>query len=215
MKRSQDVIHIPISSIRLVYPITNPETGVTRDVIIQQLKAIPPDMQSENMSFDRWEYGQKWDRLVPGINVVIPWPDVRAPERKTTDADTIRDLVEQRTFYYNLLSPPMPENVLDELRNKYSKFRTRHEGWYVQLKEAEQMAKKRRLGSAKLMETPQDEYREKQIQLREARGEPELTEEMLEKIGEIMAKNQAAALQQAGITQESSAPDSTGTAGPQ
>lgn len=192
---------ISVGSVRLVYPIRNAETGVARDVVINQLMAVPPNMKSENMTLDRWEHGNKWDRLVPGINVVIPWPDVKAPEPEATPADTVRDEVEERTFFYSLLSPPMPGSVLDELRNKYSRFRTRHDAWYMEKKEAEAAAKKGRLDLIKSMQTPLDEFHEKQRQMREARGELQLTDDMLDKIGQIMARNKAAAVERAGATE--------------
>ncbi|KAH6603930.1 kow motif containing [Trichoderma cornu-damae] len=196
---------ISIASVRLVHPITNPETGVTRDVVINQLKAVPPNMQSSNMSLDRWQYGKKWDRVVPGLNVVIPWPEVQVPEFETMAADTVRELVEDRSFYYGLLSPPMPEQVVDELRNKFSRFRTRHEAWYVEKKEAEEALKKGRRDAIEAMQTPLEEFHEKQREARAERREPELSEEMLAKIGEFMAKKKSAALENAGVSQVSAA----------
>ncbi|KAF7554412.1 hypothetical protein G7046_g6819 [Stylonectria norvegica] len=205
---------ISIGSIRLVYPLTNPETGITRDVVINQLKAVPPNMSSPNMNFDRWDFGKKWDRLVPGINVIIPWPEVKAPEESTKEGDTIRTQVEERTFYYNLLSPPMPEMVLDELRNKYSKFRTRHEGWYVMQKEAEAAAKKARHETAQSMMTPLMEFHAHQKELKLARGEPELSEEMLEKLGAIIAQKKEEALKMAGVSEETTSIPTTATTPP-
>ncbi|QYS99633.1 Ribosomal protein MRPL40 [Trichoderma simmonsii] len=192
---------ISIGSVRLVYPITNPETGVTRDVVINQLKAVPPNMQSRNMSLDRWQYGKKWDRVVPGLNVVIPWPQVEVPEFETMAADTVREQVEDRSFYYGLLSPPMPEQVVDELRNKFSKFRTRHEAWYIEKKETEEALKKGRRETIKAMQTPLDEFHEKNREARSEAGEPELSEEMLAKIGEFIAKKKSAALENAGAAE--------------
>ncbi|KPM45763.1 hypothetical protein AK830_g748 [Neonectria ditissima] len=200
---------ISIGSIRLVYPITNPETGVTKDTVINQLKGVPPNMQSPNMTLERWENGKKWDRVVPGINVVIPWPEVQAPEYSTQSGDTVREQVEDRTFYYNLLSPPMPEQVLDELRNKYSKFRTRHEGWYVQKREAEEAAKKARQDSVLSMQTPLQEFHAMRREIRAAAGEPELTDEMLEKLGAIIAQKKEAALKDAGVTEVASAKETS------
>ncbi|KAM0425223.1 hypothetical protein ACHAPT_009540 [Fusarium lateritium] len=199
---------ISIGSIRLVYPITNPETGVTRDVVINQLKAVPPNMKSPNMTLDRWEHGKKWDRLVPGINVVIPWPAVEAPEYETHAGDTPREAVENRSFYYNLLSAPMPESVLDELRNKFSKFRTRHEEWYVQQKEGEEEAAQARADSVLSMQTPLQEYHAQQRELRAAQGEPELSDEMLEKLGAIIAQRKEAALEKAGVSEVAAADSS-------
>ncbi|KAI8715774.1 hypothetical protein NCS52_01085700 [Fusarium sp. LHS14.1] len=192
---------ISIGSIRLVYPITNSETGITRDVIINQLKAVPPNMKSPNMTLDRWEHGKKYDRLVPGINVIIPWPAVEAPEHVTHASDTPREAAENRSFYYNLLSAPMPETVIDELRNKFSKFRTRHEEWYVQQKEYEANVEKAQKDSILSMQTPLQEYHAQQRELRAAQGEPELSDEMLEKLGAILAERKAAALEKAGVSE--------------
>ncbi|RMJ18342.1 hypothetical protein CDV36_002010 [Fusarium kuroshium] len=192
---------ISIGSIRLVYPITNSETGLTRDVVINQLKAVPPNMKSPNMTLDRWEHGKKWDRLVPGINVVIPWPTVEAPEYETQPSDTPREAAENRSFYYNLLSAPMPETVIDELRNKFSKFRTRHEEWYVQQKEYEANTERARQDSILSMQTPLQEYHAQQRELRAAQGEPELSDEMLEKLGAILAERKEAALEKAGVSE--------------
>ncbi|KAK2591735.1 hypothetical protein QQS21_010556 [Conoideocrella luteorostrata] len=200
--RSQSM-PISIDSIRLVYPITDPETGITKDVIINQLKAVPPNMQSSNMSLDRWQFGKKWDRLVPSLNKVIPWPEVEVPEFEATKSDTVREQVEERTFYYNLLAPPMPDQVLDELRNKYSRFRTRHEPWYIEQKEMEEAAKKGRLEAIKSMQTPLEEFHERQRELRDTVGELELPEEMLERIGEFMAKKKEIALNHAGMSEVS------------
>ncbi|RCI12524.1 hypothetical protein L249_0358 [Ophiocordyceps polyrhachis-furcata BCC 54312] len=191
---------ISIGSIRLVYPLRHPKTGHIRDVVIKQLKAIPPNMKSDNMYFDRWEYGQKWDRLVPSLNVVIPWPKVEAPKVEATPSDTWRQEVEQRTFYYGLKSPPMPPSVLDELRNRYSKFRTRHEQWYIDRHEAEEAAKKaKKAKDVRSMMSPMDELYEKRQQLRQARPEPQLTDDMLEKIGRMMLRNSAAVVVGGGL----------------
>ena len=198
--RSQ-AMPISIGSIRLVYPIRDPETGATRDVVINQLKAVPPNMQSPNMSLDRWQYGKKWDRLVPGLNVVVPWPEVEAPEYEAMKADTGREQAEERTFHYGLLSPPMPEAVLDELRNKFSRFRTRHDRWYVEQKEMEDEARAGHHAAAKSMQTPLDEFHERQRELRDTEGEPELGEDMLEKIGQLMAEKKEAALKRAGVSE--------------
>ncbi|KAG9256645.1 uncharacterized protein F5Z01DRAFT_617694 [Emericellopsis atlantica] len=191
---------IPIDAVRLVYPILDPETGVMKDTIIHQLKGTAANMKSENMTLARWDHGKRWDRFVPGANIVIPWPEVEAPNHRTHDCDTVRSQVESRSFFYNLLTPPMPPAVLDELRNKYSKFRTRHEDWYIAKKEHEAAAKSRRNELLKEMQTPSDEARIRRDALKEAKGEPELTDEMLEKLGEIIAQTKAVSLKDSGVS---------------
>ncbi|RDA89861.1 hypothetical protein CP533_0407 [Ophiocordyceps camponoti-saundersi (nom. inval.)] len=184
---------ISIGSIRLVHPLRHPEKGHIRDVVINELKAVPPNMSSENMSLDRFEYGKKWDRMVPSLSVVIPWPKVERPIFESTSSDSLGTDVEARTFLFGLKSPPMPPSVLDELRNRYSKFRTRHEPWYIARHEAEEAAKKaKKAKNIRLMMTPMDELHEKRQELRQARPEPQLSDDMLEQIGRIMVRNSAA-----------------------
>lgn len=191
-------------AVRLVYPLKHPETGVIRDVIVNELKPIAPNMASRHMTLERWEHGNKWDRVALGVNVVIPWPEVEAPEYKTYDVDTARDLVEDRTFYYNLTTAPLPNGVIDELRGPYSRFRTRHEAWYIEKKEAEEAARKGLHRMHESMRTPLEELHAKRRAKNLAEGEPELSETMLEKIGQIMARNKAEALERAGMQEANS-----------
>lgn len=67
----------------------------------------------------------------------IPWPKTfeRGPGQDR-EGDTQASFVETRSFTPTLLRPPMPEGVVDELRNKTSKFRTRHDEEYVAKMEA-------------------------------------------------------------------------------
>ncbi|KAG6055924.1 hypothetical protein E4U17_002623 [Claviceps sp. LM77 group G4] len=194
-------VPISLSAVRLVYPIPDPATGVVRDTIINQLKHVRANMKSPNMTYERWEYGKKWDRVALGLNMVIPWPKTEPPEVHTTEADTIRTEVEHRTFYHRLLTPPMPEVVIDELRNKYSRFRTRHEPWYIEkISRYEANSKHGQKDALRDMQTPLEELREKQRELKASKGEPVLSEDMLEKIGQLMAKKEGQASSQAGAS---------------
>lgn len=174
----------PISSVRLVHPLPDPATGTVRDVIIRELKPI-------RITHDRPTRKVFFSRLVPGLNVQIPWPKTPPTIREEYPGDTLRLDVEERTFVPTLLRPPMPETVIDELRNKYSKFRTRHTPEYIAKVEAREAEKKARRKGARAEEMllPLQEYNRKMRELRRQRGKPELTEEMLEKIGEVIAKN--------------------------
>jgi large subunit ribosomal protein L24 len=180
---------VPISAIRLVHPLTDPETGMARDVIIRELKPV-------NITHDRPTRKVFFSRMVPGLNVRIPWPKQQPREYEDHPYDTLRLDVEERTFVPTLLRAPFPESVVDELRNKYSKFRTRHTPEYVAKVEAQEAEKKARQKGARAGEMllPVQEYNRKMRELRRARGKPELTEEMLEKIGEIIARNRMARL---------------------
>lgn len=173
---------LPISAVRLVHPITDEASGITRDVIIRELRPvrIMPDRPTRTVT---------WSRLVPGLNVTIPWPKYDRPKEEDNACDTLRIDVEERTFLPTLLSPPMPEGLINELRNQYSKFRTRHTEEYIEKKEAEVAEERAQKEQHKAMLTPVQEFNRAQREIRRARGQPVLTEEMLAKIGEVMAKN--------------------------
>jgi large subunit ribosomal protein L24 len=174
---------VPISAIRLVHPIADAETGVTRDVIIRELKPI-------GITHDRPTRKVAFGRVVPGLNVRIPWPKQERKVHEDNMDDTLRLEVEERTFVPTLLRPPVPESVVDELRNRYSKFRTRHTDEYVAKIEAEEAEKRaRKKGAVEEMLLPVQEYNREMRALRRERGKPELSEEMLEKIGEVIAKS--------------------------
>ncbi|KAI1418115.1 hypothetical protein F5Y13DRAFT_150599 [Hypoxylon sp. FL1857] len=175
-------VPIPISRIRLVHPLKDPVTGVTRDVIINQLV-------HSGMIHDRVSGKRRWSRIVPGLNVSIPWPTKEEPDIKDYACDTLRIDVEEKTFVPTLLRPPMPESVIDELRGKYSRFRTRHEPEYIARLEAEDQAKEDRKKLMESMRTPLQELHRAERANKKKKGKPRLTIEMLEKIGEVMAKN--------------------------
>ncbi|KAK4181103.1 hypothetical protein QBC36DRAFT_129004 [Triangularia setosa] len=174
---------VPISAVRLVYPLPDPTTGHVRDVIIRELKPI-------NITHDRPTRRTTFSRLVPGLNVKIPWPAVAPIKHIDHPVDTLRIDVEERTYIPTLLRPPMPEVVIDELRNRYSKFRTRHTEEYVAKIQAQEDEKRTRRKSVDTMLQPVQEYNRKLRELRRERGQPVLTDEMLERIGKVIAKNQ-------------------------
>ena len=177
---------IPLENVKLVYPLPDPETGVPRDVIIDRLKPI-------NRFFDKdkreWDDG---DRVIPGTNTIIPWPEKGDPQYEDHEDDTLRISVEEQTFRPYLLRPPMPTSVIDELRNKYSKYRTRHDFEYVQKKEAEDEETERRKGLIKTMRTPLQELADLRQQQKKAE-EKELSDEQLARIGEVIEREQAKA----------------------
>ncbi|KAL7623868.1 hypothetical protein AAE478_005424 [Parahypoxylon ruwenzoriense] len=173
---------IPISSIRLVHPIRDPATGFTRDVIINRLTHA-------GLLYDRVSGRRYWSRVVPELNIAIPWPKMPEKDLKDYEGDTLRIDVEARTFVPTLLRPPIPEAVIDELRNKYSRFRTRHDPEYIARKEAEEQAVRDRYKLMDSMRTPLQELHRAERANKKKKGKPRLTIEMLEKIGEVMARN--------------------------
>ncbi len=157
---------IPIDAVRLVHPVRDANTGVTRDVIIRELRPV-------DIFHDRPTRRTEFSRVVPGLNLEIPWPREADPAYADQPVDTLRIDVEERTFVPTLLRPPLPDRAIDELRNRFSRFRTRHEPEYVAKKEAEAADKARRgklLQAA--MRTPLQEFHIQQKALRRARGQP-------------------------------------------
>ncbi|KAK3345437.1 hypothetical protein B0H65DRAFT_206044 [Neurospora tetraspora] len=186
---TQIYARLPISSVRLVHPLKDPQTGEYRDVIIRELR--PRDIVH-----DRPTRTRSMRRFVPGENIIIPWPKQEPIKREDQPADTLRIDLDEKTYVPTLFRPPAPQQVLDELRNKYSIFRTRHTPEYIAQKEQEEQEKEAKKSAAKAMLTPVQEYNRKQRELRRARGQPVLTEEMLAKIGQVVARNKLG--QQAG-----------------
>ncbi|KAI6381064.1 hypothetical protein MCOR25_001362 [Pyricularia grisea] len=199
LARGQPVITMPsampVSAVRLVHPIPDPKTGEIKDVVIKNLVA-------RGFYHDRPTRKSTWYRMVPGLNMKIPWPKTPPTVHEDHPVDTLRIDVENKTWVPTLTVPPMPESVIDELRNKYSKFRTRHTEEYLAKKQAEIDAKKARNKMGETMLTPLQEYNKKQREIRAAQPAPQLTDEMLAKIGEIMARNRASPLSKEAVTPE-------------
>ncbi|KAI2642089.1 hypothetical protein GGS21DRAFT_486946 [Xylaria nigripes] len=188
---------LPISAVRLVHPIALPSSdGVTRDVIIN--KIVHKDLITDRITGKR-----RWQRVVPGLNISIPWPVKEEPQLPIHKADTLRIDVEEKTFVPTLLRPPMPEAIIDELRGKYSRFRTRHDPEYIARLEAEEQAKKDRSKLMESMRTPLQEFHRAERANKKKKGKPRLTIEMLEKIGEVIARNRERTLNAAGMSNAS------------
>ena len=163
-----------------MFPLSDPETATTRDVIVAKVV-------NGNIFHDRHTGRKRWTRFIAGTDIVIPWPKVDPKEHKDFDCDTLRMEVETRTFVPTLLKPPMPPTVIDELRNKYSIFRTRHDEEYLEAKRQEDAEKEAKKNSIEEMMTPIMERNREARRALKAKGKPKLTMEMLAKIGEVMA----------------------------
>lgn len=124
---------IPFRSIRLVYPLPDPDTGIPRDVIINGLTA-------RYKHFDVFENKQVFERWMEPQHIRIPWPEKKEDNFVDEAEDTLRVETEKQTFLPTLMIPPMPDGIIDELRNKYSRYRDRHDDEYVARKEAEDAA---------------------------------------------------------------------------
>ena len=132
-------------------------------------------------------------------NIHIPWPEESLAEPTHVDevADTLRIDVEEKSFLPTLLRPPMPASVIDELRNKYGKFRERHDEEWVAMKEAEdrRAGKMRELGERMVPKGARNIARKHPSSsggrfLGDKQAVPRMKEGMLEAIGRHMAKKQ-------------------------
>ena len=177
---------VPLSDVRLVAAMPHPETGVLRDVIINEL------------AFKRESLAQvKGDeppaRYIAGLvpQTFVPYPEKADDmEYDDNDIDTLRIEVEAQTWTPTLRRPPMYPGIIDELRNKYGKFRTRHDEDYIARKIAEDEAAKARLaGMNRKVITPLKDLHKKERAEKKALGRPELSDADLATIGEVMAKN--------------------------
>jgi large subunit ribosomal protein L24 len=82
----------------------------------------------------------KHTRYIAGDNIEIPWPGEDIPQPyKDEEWDTLRVEVETLTHKPSLEYAPFESSIMDELRNKYSKYRTRHDPEWVEAKKVEDL----------------------------------------------------------------------------
>lgn len=173
---------IPLSAVRLVYPLPNPELGSLRDVIIAELTRSSNGERSLG-------YG---GRYVAGTEprIYIPFPEKPIEKNIDYEIDTLRIEVEEKTWTPTLFQPPMPTSIIDELRNKYSIFRDRHDEDYIRKRDrlAAELANERS-EKAELMLTPLEGYHRMKMLEKSRTVQKPLDNEMLSNIGELMARN--------------------------
>lgn len=176
---------IPLSGVRLVYPLLNPETGIRRDVVIKELAKKSVAERSDR------PWGRRIEkRYIAGLEPreYIPFPELPPPAEVDHDDDTLRIEIDDLTWTPTLLGPPMPESVIDELRNKYSKFRDRHDDDFIQRKEdgvaRHQDWKKKKV---EMMRTPLQEFHRKERAEKRLLGWKPLDQETMKNIGQVMA----------------------------
>lgn len=172
---------IPLPSVRLIHKLTDPETGHARDVIVKEI------VERTMFTHKRRRILEK-RRVIPGLGIIMPYPAREEKDETEHEIDTLRIDVDRKTWVPTLLTSPMPISVLDELRNKYSKFRDRHDEEYIAKKVAEEReAKATARHMALQVRTPIQAANRKQRAERRAKGYAPLSEAMLAKIGEVMA----------------------------
>lgn len=201
---------MPLSSVRLVRKLRDPNTGIVADKIVSRLISLPDEKRAEIRadfkagSIDKEEMKKRMKaRTIPGSKEVYgDWLEIPVPEpteekkektdkTKEHDDNTLRYEVEAETFKPDMTTPPIPPSVIDELRNKYSRFRTRHEPFYQLALERCARRKAQRDAWFKsgggMLTLPAQEARRIEREKLKAKGEPTLEREVLERIGEVMA----------------------------
>lgn len=190
---------LPMKDVKLVFPLQDPTTGVTRDTIIDQLVDVGRAWDRHKREYTDGE------RVIAGTNIIIPWPEKVDPEEQDFEADTRSDLVDQVTFRPQLLTAPMPLKLIDELRNKYSRFRVRHTYDFVRGIEEKAAQELRRKDLIKTMQTPLQEVAELRAKMKRENRQ-ELTNDQISLIREVMAGGRIDTQQSVGLApRESSA----------
>lgn len=200
---------MPLSSVRLVRKLRDPNTGIVADKIVSRLIPLPGEKRAEIRaelkagSIDKEELKRRMRaRTIPGSKEVYgDWLEIPVPEssgeKENTDKaiehndNTLRYEVEADTWEPSLTNPPIPAGAIDELRNKYSRFRTRHEHFYqlaLERRASRKAEYKAWLKSGGGMLTlPAQEARRLEREKLKEKGQPTLEREVLERIGEVMA----------------------------
>lgn len=120
---------VRFADVRLVTPLKDPKTGHKRDVIVKLLRGGSP--------YQEREYGSnlpRHTRYIAGEDIEIAWPDAEIPEQERHPVDTARYDVEAETYLPSIFQPPLPGEVMDELREKYGRMRMRHDDEWMKKK---------------------------------------------------------------------------------
>lgn len=181
---------IHYKDVRLVVPMPDPVTGDLKDTIVANIT-------TSGVFHNRQTGEYEWTRYIAGTDTEISWPEKVEKEAFDMPGDTRIMDVEVVSYAPTLLEPPFPPSVMDELRNKYSKFRTRHDPEFLAKIKQEEEAENTRLNSR--LRTPMQEFNKLRREALKARGPPVMTESILEQIGRVMAQNRPELLEKVKI----------------
>ncbi|KAJ5736760.1 uncharacterized protein N7483_001885 [Penicillium malachiteum] len=117
---------LPISIDNVRHVIALDVNNTTKDHIVQHAYAAGPYMERSSDS-----KLPRFSRYVSGLDIEIPWPTEPEPQFDVGEFDTRGNEVSKVSWIPSLDAPPFPSTVIDELRNKFSRFRTRHDEEYV------------------------------------------------------------------------------------
>lgn len=125
-------------------------------------------------------------RYISGLDQEIPWPEKEADEITEEEIDTTRYQVEERTYLSELDSPPMPLDVVDEIVNKRSRMKTRHDPQFIEKMVMEDV--KGAWEQRRKLSTPKEEmWERKEKERKEELNRLEVSEETMRLIRETQA----------------------------
>ncbi|OKL59114.1 hypothetical protein UA08_05647 [Talaromyces atroroseus] len=158
---------ISIDDVRLV--VTLEDQGRQYEVIAKHVYGGGPYLKRSNAQTPRHT------RYITGENIRIPWPEeTKVDNAVDEDGDTSRKEVEYETWKPSIQQPPFSQFILDELRNKFSKYRTRHDPMWLENRKLEDLREEYRK-SRKLL-TPRGEHRERLAKQKEVMRQSKLDE---------------------------------------
>ncbi|KAI9693410.1 MAG: hypothetical protein M1820_009286 [Bogoriella megaspora] len=199
---------VPMKHVRLIHEYRDPDTGLSRDIIVEEIKTMPVrNRMPDEPRYERYIEGLPASELEDSTTKIdeetgkkvevppfpwekIPWPEKTGYQHEDHPDDTLRITVEAKTFIPTLHGPPMPPNVLDELRNRYSKFRTRHTSEYIARKEAEGSEEEARKVIPDWMIQPSKALREQAKNRKKPATRIDIMEDegFLERLGQMMSE---------------------------
>lgn len=151
-------LSIPFSDVRLVYALRNPETRLLEDAVIDNVHCGAPFLERHPDSTL-----PRHTRYIAGTDVELSWPQDSLPDvEENPHVDTTRMEVGRKTFVPDIEDYPMQPSIIDELRNKYSSFRTRHDEDYLDRKREENVRMEWK--KHKTLLTPLEEFRKAEVE---------------------------------------------------
>jgi len=162
-----------------------------RDVIVDKMEVERFLNPNPNPKHDDSE--NIFKRYIAGTDILLdeskPPEDDDLPSQYNPH-DTYALEVDKVSWEPTLDTPPFPASVLDELRNKFSKMRTRHTDDFIRNKMAIDENEDLRQKSVQLMMSSpkQDHYRQMKAAATKSIEEMTLSDDSLTLIGQYMAK---------------------------
>lgn len=175
-------IPVSIDDVRLVIPLKDKLTGQVKDAVVEHLRGGEPLVKRRH-GVPTPEH----TRYVAGPeNITIPWPKAPEPRFPEAPCDTAVSDMGDQTYSPSITTLPHPTSVIDELRNRYARERTRHSPEYVRQKLQEDA--KAQWQSRRKMVLPRQELWETRAAAKAVKGIPVIEERTLEIIQAVQAE---------------------------